>query len=63
MASKSLQREWRFGGSLNKIYPYGAQEWNVNWINKTSGENRFLDNELRQQLHLSPSHIESELYF
>ena len=21
-----------------KMYPYGAQEWNVNWINKTGGE-------------------------
>ena len=38
MASKSLKRKWRFGGSLNKIYLYGAQEWNVNWINKTGGE-------------------------
>ena len=34
MASKSLKTQWRFGGSLNKIYLYGAQEWNVNWINK-----------------------------
>ena len=38
MASKSLKRKWRFGGSLNKIYLYGAQEWNVNWINKTGDE-------------------------
>ncbi|XP_068671483.1 amidase-like [Montipora foliosa] len=29
-------RAWRFSASLNKIYPYGAQEWNVNWINKTN---------------------------
>ena len=38
MTSKSLQREWCFSGSLNKIYPYGPQEWNFNWINKTGGE-------------------------
>ena len=35
---KSLKRKWLFGGSLNKIYLYGAQEWNVNWINKTGSE-------------------------
>ena len=35
---KSLQLEWRFGASLNKIYPYGAQEWNVNWISNLGGE-------------------------
>ena len=29
---------WRFSASLNKIYPYGGQEWNVNRINKTGGE-------------------------
>ena len=55
MASKSLKREWRFSGSLNKIYPYGAQEWNVNLINKTGGEKQIsgilkaTSNTLRQQ--------------
>ena len=33
-----VTREWSFGGSLNKMYPYGAQEWNFNWINKTGDE-------------------------
>ena len=37
MASKSLKHKWCFGGSLSKIYYYGAQEWNVNWINNTGG--------------------------
>ena len=40
---KSLVREWRSSASLNRIYPYGAQEWNVNWINKTGGENKYLE--------------------
>ena len=35
---ESLKRKWRFGGSLNKIYLYVAQEWNFHWINKASGE-------------------------
>ena len=35
---KLLQLEWRFSVSLNKIYPYGAQEWNVNWISNLGGE-------------------------
>ena len=38
MASKVMKREWRFSASLNKVYPYGAQEWNVDRINKTGGE-------------------------
>ena len=48
-------REWRFSASLNKIYPYGAQEWKVNWINKTgdekwiSGVLKATSNGLRQQ--------------
>ena len=32
-----LKRKWRFGGSLKNMHPYGAKEWNVNWINKTGG--------------------------
>ena len=50
-------------GFLNKVYPYGAQEWNVDSINKTSGEKlisgilKATNNGLRQQLHLSPSDI------
>ena len=32
---RRLKRKWRFGGSLSKMYPYGAKEWNVKWINKT----------------------------
>ena len=35
---RKLKRKWRFGGYLNKMYPYGAKEWNVNWTNKTGGE-------------------------
>ena len=35
---KSLQLEWRFSASFNKIYPHGAQEWNVNWMNKTGDD-------------------------
>ena len=35
-----LKRKWRFGGSLNKMYPYAAKEWKVNWINKTGGEKK-----------------------
>ena len=35
---RRLKRKWHFGGSLNKMYPYGAKEWNVNWINETGGE-------------------------
>ena len=40
MASKTLELKWRFGGSLNKMCLYGAQEWNVNWINKTVREKK-----------------------
>ena len=29
---------WCFSASLNKVYPYGAQEWNINRINQTGGE-------------------------
>ena len=39
---RRLKRKWRYGGSLNKMYPYGAKEWNVNCINKTGGENKYL---------------------
>ena len=52
---RNLKRKWRFGGSLNKTYPYGAKEWNVNWINKTGGEKKIsgilkaTSNGLRQQ--------------
>ena len=35
---KSLQREWRFSASFNKICSHGAQEGNVNWINKTGDD-------------------------
>ena len=35
---RRLKRKWRFGGSLIELYPYGAKEWNVNWIHKTGGE-------------------------
>ena len=55
MASKSVKHKWRFGGYFKKIYLYGAQEWNVNWINKTSGEKlisgilKAMNNGLRQQ--------------
>ena len=41
---KSLQREWRFSASLNQIYTYGAQEWNVHWINKKGGEKKNIFN-------------------
>lgn len=34
---RRLKRKWRFGGYLNKMYPYGAKEWKVDWINKTDG--------------------------
>ena len=37
---RRLKRKWRFGGSLNKMYTYGAKECNVNWINKTGGEKK-----------------------
>ena len=43
MASKVMYREWRFSESLNKIYPHGAQEWKVNWMNKTGGENKYME--------------------
>ena len=33
-----INMQWRFGGSLNKMYPYGGKEWNAEWINKTGGE-------------------------
>ena len=35
---KSLQREWRFSASFNKICSHGAQEGNVNWMNKTGDD-------------------------
>ena len=38
MASKVIVTRKAFSRSLNKIYPHGAQEWNVNWMNKTGGE-------------------------
>ena len=34
---------WRFSTSLTKIYAYGAQKWNVNWIHKSDGENKYLE--------------------
>ena len=39
MASKVMEREWRFSGSLNKIYPYEAQKWQINWILNKTGDN------------------------
>ena len=35
---KSLQREWRFSSSFNKVCSHGAQEGNVNWMNKTGDD-------------------------
>ena len=35
---KSLEHKWHLSGSLNKIHSYGAQEWKINWINKTGSE-------------------------
>ena len=36
---ESEQLEWRFSGSLRKIYPQRTQEWNVNRMDKTGAEN------------------------
>ena len=57
MAS-TLKYKWGFGGSLNIMYPYGAKEWNVNWINKTGGEKKKLQPQKRRVMdfdnNLSP---------
>ena len=63
MASKVTVTRMAFSGCLNKIYPLGAQEWNVNWMNKTGDEKEIsgifkaTSNGLRQQFHFLPLDI------
>ena len=72
LQSRNVMRSMRCavqnkGITINKIYPYGAKEWNVNSNNNTSDKKgmsgilKATNNRLREQLHRAVGY-QSELY-